>query len=60
MNFSSWADFWHMGGYGQYVWLSYGLTFCLLGWVMLSPVLRRRALERATARQQRRTHQEAK
>ena len=27
MNWSSWSDFLHMGGYGLYVWGSYGVTF---------------------------------
>ncbi len=29
-NFNSFADFWAMGGYGLYVWLSFGLTFLVL------------------------------
>ena len=27
MFFQSWSDLIHMGGYGFYVWLSYGLSF---------------------------------
>jgi heme exporter protein D len=30
MAFSSWADFWAMGGYALFVWLSFGSTFGLL------------------------------
>lgn len=26
MFFQSWSDFWAMGGYGFYVWLSYGFS----------------------------------
>ncbi|HEX9181795.1 MAG TPA: heme exporter protein CcmD [Burkholderiales bacterium] len=26
MNWGSWSQFWHMGGYGFYVWGSYGLA----------------------------------
>jgi len=36
MAFSSWAEFWAMGGYGFYVWLSFGTTLLLLlalGWI---------------------------
>jgi heme exporter protein D len=29
-NFASFADFIAMGGYGLYVWLSFGLTFAVL------------------------------
>jgi heme exporter protein D len=31
MNWGSLGDFLHMGGYGLYVWGSYGLCFLLLG-----------------------------
>ena len=27
---TSWSDFFHMGGYGLYVWGSYGVTFAVL------------------------------
>ena len=30
MAFTSWADFWAMGGYALFVWLSFGLTYLLL------------------------------
>jgi len=30
MNWGSWSNFWHMGGYGLYVWGSYGVTVVLL------------------------------
>ncbi len=30
MSFNSFAEFLHMGGYGFYVWLSYGFTAALL------------------------------
>jgi heme exporter protein D len=30
MIWSSWSDFWAMGGYGVYVWGSMGVTFGLL------------------------------
>jgi heme exporter protein D len=26
MEWASWSDFWHMGGYGFYVWGSFGAT----------------------------------
>ncbi|MDX1392718.1 MAG: heme exporter protein CcmD [Rheinheimera sp.] len=30
MYFQSMADFWAMGGYGLFVWLSFGITYFLL------------------------------
>jgi heme exporter protein D len=31
MYFQSMADFWAMGDYGLFVWLSFGITYALLG-----------------------------
>lgn len=37
MFFQSWRDFWDMGSYGFYVWLSYGISFMvILGLIVLS------------------------
>jgi heme exporter protein D len=30
MHWASWSDFWAMGGYGLYVWGSYGALFLLI------------------------------
>ena len=30
MEWASWSDFWNMGGYGLYVWGSYGVTLILI------------------------------
>jgi len=36
MEWASWSEFWDMGGYGFYVWGSYGVTeACILIEVML-------------------------
>lgn len=36
MNWSSWSEFFSMGGYGVYVWGSYFVTFvCVIGEVLL-------------------------
>ena len=43
MNWGGWAEFWAMGGYGFYVWGSYGVTFACLALEIV--VLRRRARE---------------
>lgn len=31
MIWNSWSDFWAMGGYGVYVWGSFGVTAALIG-----------------------------
>jgi len=41
---SSWSDFLAMGGYGLYVWGSFGVTALVMAGEMLSLRLRRRAL----------------
>jgi heme exporter protein D len=40
MEWASWADFWDMGGYGLYVWGSYGVTAAC---VLIEVILLRRA-----------------
>jgi heme exporter protein D len=39
MSWNSWGDFFHMGGYGLYVWGSYGVTLALM---LIEPVMARR------------------
>jgi heme exporter protein D len=46
MIWNSFDDFLHMGGYGLYVWGSYGVTFALMA---LETVLARRRHRRGTA-----------
>jgi heme exporter protein D len=53
MNWSSLSDFWkacvqffYMGGYGLYVWGSYGVTFVLLAGEVLMLLKRKRDLAR--------------
>ena len=47
MNWSSWADFFSMGGYGFYVWGSYLVTFvCVIGEVVLISKRRRTLVKR--------------
>ena len=47
MAWASWSEFWNMGGYGLYVWGSYGVTTVL---VVLEILL----LKRSTAQTHRR------
>lgn len=43
-------EFWHMGGYGAYVWSSYGLALTVLAYNVAGPYLRLRRIERLIAR----------
>lgn len=54
MSFDSWYAFFAMGGYAFYVWTSLGLTLLVLGYIMLSPVLRHRQLQQLQTRMERR------
>ena len=46
MNWTSWDAFWHMGGYGLYVWGSYGATLVVM---LLEPMFARARLKAAGA-----------
>ncbi len=46
MHWSSLSEFIRMGGYGFYVWGSYGVTLILLGGEVLVLLKRRRAVAR--------------
>ena len=48
MNWGSVAEFFAMGGYGFYVWGSYGVAFILLGVEVLAVLKRKRAIKRTT------------
>tara|TARA_R110002073_G_scaffold288195_1_gene452927 strand:- start:554 stop:751 length:198 start_codon:yes stop_codon:yes gene_type:complete len=46
MNWASWSEFFAMGGYGFYVWGSYGVAFaCVVGEIILISS-RRRTLQK--------------
>ena len=47
-------EFFAMGGYGFYVWTSYGLTFIVLLANIIIPVVQRRQFLRALALKQKR------
>ncbi len=44
MFFQSWSEFIDMGGYGFYVWLSYGITVLAIGGLLFENYFRRRNL----------------
>ena len=49
MAFESFADFLAMGRHGLYVWLAYGVTFAVIVWNAVQPVLQRHRLLREQA-----------
>lgn len=54
MVFANLDELLHMGGHGPYVWVSYGVSVAALAWLLVAPLLRRRALLRDIARRARR------
>ena len=52
----SWSEFFAMGGYAFYVWMSYGLTFLVIVLNIVMPILHRRKVisrvKRAIRREQ--------
>ncbi len=44
MNWGSWQNFLAMGGYGLYVWGSYGVTLVVLAAEIVALVMRRRGV----------------
>ena len=50
MHWSSWSAFWSMGGYGLYVWGSYGVSLVLIGGEVLALLKRRRTYASSKAR----------
>lgn len=51
MNLSEWFA---MGGYGGYVWASYGLALVIVVYNLIAPIRRERRLLREIARRRRR------
>jgi heme exporter protein D len=51
-NFASWSEFLAMGGYGFFVWLSFGTTLLLLVWLALHSVSQQRRFVRDFASSQ--------
>jgi heme exporter protein D len=52
MNWNSWQEFLAMGGYGFYVWGSYGVTLVLIVVELAALAGRRRTIERRTSGRQ--------
>ena len=45
----NWSEFFHMGGYGFYVWTSYGIAMAVLLANIVAPIIGDRNLRRELA-----------
>ncbi|MGQ0287003.1 heme exporter protein CcmD [Pasteurellaceae bacterium 22721_9_1] len=52
MFFETWADFLDMGGYGFYVWLSYGISFVAIAFLAVQSYRGKNAILREVRREQ--------
>lgn len=52
--FTSFADFFAMGGYGTYIWTAYGLCLVLMALNVVQPLLARRSYLNDLVRRRRR------
>ncbi|WP_028117130.1 heme exporter protein CcmD [Ferrimonas senticii] len=52
LQFSSISEFFNMGGYGIYVWLSYGTAIISLGGITIASVRKRKAVLKQIASKQ--------
>jgi len=50
--FESIADFIAMNGHGSYVWASYAITFAVLIFLLISPLVQKRAFVKQQQKQQ--------
>ncbi len=53
--FDNLYHFLYMGGHGPYVWIAYGVSLTVMGWLVIHPVRRRRAVLRNLRHRQRRS-----
>ena len=53
--FESIADFIAMNGHGSYVWASYAITFAVLIFLLVSPLLQKKAFVKQLQKQQKLT-----
>ncbi len=51
--FETFADFLSMNGHGAYVWAAYAITFISLVYLLLSPVLQKKAFIKQQRKMQR-------
>lgn len=58
--FDSIQDFISMSGHGPFVWISYGVTLAVMGYLIVSPVLRKNRVRKAVRSQQSRAERQRK
>lgn len=51
MFFQTWSDFFNMGGYGFYVWLSYGISFIAIVALIIQSIKQRKIVLRNVQRE---------
>ncbi|OOS00223.1 heme exporter protein CcmD [Haemophilus paracuniculus] len=54
MFFQSWSEFWAMGGYGFYVWLSYGISLLTIVILIAQSVRGKKKVFESVRREQQR------
>ena len=54
MQFESWADFWAMGGYAFYVWLSFGVALGAIALITIFSVIEHKRLIKQVVTEQQR------
>ncbi|QEH44219.1 heme exporter protein CcmD [Aggregatibacter actinomycetemcomitans] len=54
MFFQSWSEFINMGGYGFYVWLSYGLSLLVIGVLIVQSLAGKSAVLKSIKHEQQR------
>jgi len=54
LNFESLSEFFAMGGHATYVWLSYGMGFCIFILAFLQPYMSRKSILRELSQLHRR------
>ncbi|MGO1247164.1 MAG: heme exporter protein CcmD [Oceanisphaera sp.] len=52
MKFDTWSAFWAMGGYGFYVWLSFGFTLVTMVGIVIAAMHTKKSLLRAVTQKQ--------
>ncbi|MBO1519803.1 heme exporter protein CcmD [Oceanisphaera pacifica] len=52
MKFDTWSAFWAMGGYGFYVWLSFGFTLVAMLGIVVTTIRTKKSLLRAVTQKQ--------
>ena len=52
MKFESWQAFWAMGGYGFFVWLSFGISFLAMALLILDSLWAKKKLREEVLAQQ--------